>query len=189
MEISSISLTGPTVLQSHLGQQSQLLPGLPSPGLFLSGLGDHSFCSCCGNLILHCVATCHPTQCASAVEQNLSHKGSHLWVPGFHVKIYLWPWCHSCKAAAQMHTKAHSLGCKKSHHRGVTSVEEELRWGRTAPMALVVDGDTTSLGETVRGNEEPGMRWVISGQFRYMQLLHGTGNRLGGSCCVGPRRG
>ena len=55
MEINSTSPTGPTVLQSHLGQQSPLLPWLPSPGLPLSDLGDCSFCSHCGGLIHHYV--------------------------------------------------------------------------------------------------------------------------------------
>ena len=82
---SFTSVTGPhTALQSHLGQQTPLLPRLHSPGLLLSGLGDCSFCSPCGNLLHHSVATCHPLQHASAGKQSLATQGSSPWVPGFH---------------------------------------------------------------------------------------------------------
>ena len=60
-------------------------------------------------------------------------------------------------------TDSRTLLC---HHRAVTSVEEELRQGRTAPMAFVVDGDTVRLGETDREGEKCGMPCVISGQLR-----------------------
>jgi len=55
-------------------------------------------------------------------------------------------------------------------------------------MALLVDGDTTSLAETDREDEEPGMCWVISRQFRYGQLVCGPGNRIDESLSVGQRR-
>lgn len=62
------------------------------------------------------------------------------------------------------------------HHRAVTSVQEGLRWGRTAPMAFAGGGEKTSLGETKRKDEEQGMLCVLSGQLRYMKLFSWTGN-------------
>lgn len=100
LDSSFPSVTGPhTALQSHLAQQSPLLPGLHSPGLLLSGLGDCSFCSPCGNLLPHSLATCHPLQHASAGKQSLATQGSSPWVPGFHVTslpLALLPYLRCC---------------------------------------------------------------------------------------------
>ena len=81
LEMSFSSGTGHRVLQSHLGEQSPLLPGLHSPGLFPSGLGHCSLCSRGGNLLHPSAAPCHPLQHPLLGSKPLPHKGSRPWVP------------------------------------------------------------------------------------------------------------
>ena len=89
------------------------------------------------------------------------------------------------KCAPKTTTRGTDSRSLMRHHRAVTSGEGELRWGRTAPMTFVMDGDTASVGETNGEGEKWGMPCGISGQLREMEVLYGTGNKLGGSFCGG----
>lgn len=55
-------------------------------------------------------------------------------------------------------------------------------------MAFVVEGDTMSLGETNRKDEEQGISCLMPGQLSYVDLFYWTGNRLGESLRVGQKK-
>ena len=99
LEISSTSGTGPRVLQGHQEQQTPLLPGLHTQACFSLALGTAAFALFVGNSSTILLPPDLHSGMALLGSKAFPHKGSHVWVPGFHVTslpLALVPHLRSC---------------------------------------------------------------------------------------------